>query len=32
VLVAVSVGLWLWSAALQGRIKDEALRVWRITG
>lgn len=32
VLVAVSVGLWLWSAALQGRIKDEALRVWQITG
>ena len=32
VLLVVSVGLWWASGALQGRIKDTSLRVWRITG
>ena len=32
VLLAVSAGLWWWAGDLQGRIKDQALRVWRITG
>lgn len=31
-LLAVLAGLWRLGAALQGRIKDQALRVWRITG
>jgi hypothetical protein len=31
-LLVVSVGLWWASGTLQGRIKDMALRVWRITG
>lgn len=32
VLLAVMAGLWCWGGGLQGRIKDQALRVWRITG
>ncbi|WP_333817234.1 DUF2235 domain-containing protein [Tabrizicola sp.] len=31
-LVAAWVVLWWWGGGLQGRIKDQALRVWRITG
>lgn len=31
-LIAASAVLWWWSGALQGRIKDQALRVWTITG
>ncbi len=29
VLVLVMAGLWWWGGDLQGRIKDQALRVWR---
>lgn len=32
VLLAGMAGLWWMGGALQGRIKDQALRVWRITG
>ncbi len=32
VLLAVMAALWWLGGALQGRIKDQALRVWRITG
>jgi uncharacterized protein (DUF2235 family) len=31
VLLVVMGGLWWWGGALQGRIKDQALRVWRFT-
>lgn len=31
-LLAVLAGLWWGAADLQGRIKDQALRVWRFTG
>jgi hypothetical protein len=28
-LLAVMAALWWWGGDLQGRIKDQALRVWR---
>lgn len=31
-LLAVMVILWWWAGNLHGKIKDQALRVWRITG
>jgi uncharacterized protein (DUF2235 family) len=31
-LLAMLAGLWWWAGDLQGRIKDQALRVWRFTG